>query len=67
MANAVGRLVSLALASGIDAAVISRTLSGIGGEDPPVFCGEGVLVRSIPDAISKILAFGKNSDMVDKP
>ena len=55
MANAVGRLVSLALANGVDVAVVSRTLAGIGGEDPPVFFGEGIVVRSIPDARSKIL------------
>lgn len=55
MVNALGRVVSLALMSGVSAADVSRTLSGISGEDPPVWWGDGVQVRSIPDALAKVL------------
>ena len=54
MANALGRIVSLALAGGIPADAVSRTLSGIGGEDPPVWWN-GTQIRSIPDAVAKVL------------
>jgi ribonucleoside-diphosphate reductase alpha chain len=51
--EAIGRLVSLALRSGVDVEKIVEQLKGIGGEHP-VFQKDG-LVLSIPDAISRIL------------
>ena len=51
--EAVCRLISLALRSGIPVEEIIDQLGGIGG-DAQVF-GNGVLVRSMPDAIAKIL------------
>jgi ribonucleoside-diphosphate reductase alpha chain len=52
-AEAIGRLVSLALRSGIDLEKIVKQLEGIGGESP-IFQKDG-LVLSIPDAIGRIL------------
>ena len=52
-AEALGRLVSLALRSGVDPREVIFQLKGIGGADP-VFT-EGGLVQSIPDAMAKIL------------
>ncbi|WP_027362013.1 vitamin B12-dependent ribonucleotide reductase [Halodesulfovibrio aestuarii] len=52
-AEAIGRLVSLALRSGIEPIDIVRQLKGIGGEHP-VFQKKGLLL-SIPDAIAWIL------------
>ena len=51
--EAIGRLVSLALRSGVKVDKIVEQLKGIGGEHP-VFQKDG-LVLSIPDAISRIL------------
>ncbi len=51
--EAIGRLVSLALRSGVKVESIVEQLKGIGGEHP-VF-QEGGLVLSIPDAISRVL------------
>ncbi|MCP4747757.1 MAG: vitamin B12-dependent ribonucleotide reductase [Desulfobacteraceae bacterium] len=51
--EAIGRLVSLALRSGVDVREIIEQLKGIGGEHP-VFQDDG-LVLSIPDAISRVL------------
>ena len=51
--EAIGRLVSLALRSGVDVTQIVDQLKGIGGEYP-VF-QDGGLVLSIPDAISRVL------------
>ncbi len=51
--EAIGRLVSLALRSGIMVEDIVEQLKGIGGEHP-VFQKDG-LVLSIPDAIGKVL------------
>jgi ribonucleoside-diphosphate reductase alpha chain len=51
--EAIGRLVSLALRSGVTADKIVNQLKGIGGEHP-VF-QEGGLVLSIPDAIARVL------------
>ncbi len=51
--EAIGRLVSLALRSGVKVEKIVDQLRGIGGEHP-VFQKDG-LVRSIPDAISRVL------------
>ena len=52
-AEAIGRLVSLALRSGIDVREIVRQLKGIGGEHPK-FQKKGLLL-SIPDAIAWVL------------
>lgn len=52
-AEAIGRLVSLALRAGIEPIAIVRQLKGIGGEHP-VFQKKGLLL-SIPDAIAWIL------------
>ena len=51
--EAIGRLVSLALRSGVPVSQIVEQLKGIGGEHP-VF-QEGGLVLSIPDAIARVL------------
>jgi ribonucleoside-diphosphate reductase alpha chain len=51
--EAIGRLVSLALRSGLKVDAIVEQLRGIGGEHP-VFQKDG-LVLSIPDAIAKVL------------
>ena len=51
--EAIGRLVSLALRSGVDVSQIIDQLKGIGGEHP-IF-QDGGLVLSIPDAISRVL------------
>ncbi len=50
--EAIGRLVSLALRSGVDVDKIVKQLEGIGGEYP-VFQKDG-LVLSIPDAIARV-------------
>ncbi|MFP4516060.1 MAG: vitamin B12-dependent ribonucleotide reductase [Desulfovibrionales bacterium] len=52
-AEAIGRLVSLALRSGVDVREIVGQLKGIGGEHP-VFQKKGMLL-SIPDAVAWIL------------
>ena len=52
-AEAIGRLVSLALRSGIDVRDIIGQLKGIGGEHP-VFQQKSLLL-SIPDAIARVL------------
>jgi ribonucleoside-diphosphate reductase alpha chain len=52
-AEAAGRLVSLALRSGISVKDVVEQLEGIGGSSP-VF-SEGKLVMSIPDAIATVL------------
>ncbi len=52
-AEALGRLVSLALRSGVEPDEVIRQLKAIGGSEP-IFT-EGGLVQSIPDAIAKIL------------
>jgi ribonucleoside-diphosphate reductase alpha chain len=51
--EAIGRLVSLLLRSGVEVHEIVEQLKGIGGEHP-VF-QEGGLVLSIPDAIARVL------------
>ena len=51
--EAIGRLVSLALRSGVKVGAIVEQLKGIGGEHP-IF-QDGGLVLSIPDAISRVL------------
>ena len=52
-AEAIGRLASLALRSGIPAIEVAQQLKGIGGSEPTFHNGE--LVQSIPDAIAKVL------------
>jgi len=49
----VGRLVSLALRSGVDVRDVVAQIKGIGGEHP-VYRGKGLLL-SIPDAIAWVL------------
>jgi len=52
-AEAIGRLVSLALRSGVDVADVVAQLKGIGGESP-VF-EKKRLILSLPDAVSHVL------------
>jgi len=52
-AEAIGRLVSLALRSGVSVKDVVTQIKGIGGEHP-VFRGKGLLL-SIPDAIAWVL------------
>jgi len=52
-AEALGRLISLALRSDVDVKEVISQLKGIGGSEP-IFT-DGGLVQSIPDAIAKIL------------
>jgi ribonucleoside-diphosphate reductase alpha chain len=62
-AEAIGRLISLALRSGVEPKEVVNQLKGIGGSEP-IFT-EGGLVTSIPDAIAKVLGrhfgAGKNN------
>jgi ribonucleoside-diphosphate reductase alpha chain len=52
-AEAIGRLTSLALRSGISADQVVNQLKGIGGSEPTFH--NGSLVQSIPDAIAQVL------------
>lgn len=52
-AEALGRMISLALRSGVDPKDVIAQLKGIGGSEP-IFT-EGGLVQSLPDAIAKVL------------
>jgi ribonucleoside-diphosphate reductase alpha chain len=52
-AEALGRLISLALRSGVETEEVIRQLKGIGGSEP-IFT-EGGIIQSIPDAIAKVL------------
>lgn len=52
-AEAIGRLTSLALRSGISAEEIVSQLKGIGGSEPTFH--NGSLIQSIPDAIAQVL------------
>lgn len=54
-AEAIGRLISLALRSGIKVRDIVRQVKGIGGEMPVFQSGKQGQVQSIPDAISWVL------------
>jgi len=51
-AEAIGRLVSLALRSGVEVREIVQQLKGIGGENPKFM--KKHLVKSIPDAIAHV-------------
>ena len=65
-AEALGRMISLALRTGVAPKEVISQLKGIGGSEP-IFT-EGGLVQSIPDAIAKVLerSFG-NLDAKSKP
>jgi len=52
-AEAIGRLISLALRTGISTEEVVSQLKGIGGAEP-IF-SQGLLVQSIPDAIAQVL------------
>ncbi|MGE5342729.1 MAG: adenosylcobalamin-dependent ribonucleoside-diphosphate reductase [Candidatus Omnitrophota bacterium] len=52
-AEAIGRLISLALRSGIPTEEIVSQLRGIGGSEPTFH--NGTLIHSIPDAIAQVL------------
>jgi ribonucleoside-diphosphate reductase alpha chain len=52
-AEALGRMISLALRSGVAPQEVISQLKGIGGSEP-IFT-EGGLVQSIPDAIAQVL------------
>jgi ribonucleoside-diphosphate reductase alpha chain len=52
-AEALGRLISMALRSGVEPQEVIYQIKGIGGAEP-IFT-EGGLVQSIPDAIAKVL------------
>ncbi len=52
-AEALGRMISLALRSGVEAEDVITQLKGIGGSEP-VFSEAG-LIQSIPDAIAKVM------------
>lgn len=54
-AEAIGRLTSLALRSGVEVADIVRQIKGIGGEVPVFQQGKHGQVMSIPDGISWVL------------
>ena len=54
-AEAIGRLVSLALRSGIGVKEIVAQIKGIGGEAPMFQPGKQGQIQSIPDAISWVL------------
>ena len=54
-AEAIGRLVSLALRSGIEVEEIVRQIKGIGGEAPVFHQGKQGQVQSIPDGIAWVM------------
>ena len=64
-AEAIGRLVSLALRSGISVREIVKQIKGIGGEHP-IFQKKGLLL-SIPDAIAWVLENRYLSDQAPVP
>lgn len=53
LAEAIGRLISIALQKGVSLEELSQTLIGITGSRP--VWNEGMLVKSVPDGIGKIL------------
>ncbi len=53
LAEAIGRLISIALQKGVKVEEISQTLIGITGSRP--IWNEGILVKSVPDGIGQIL------------
>jgi len=62
LAEAIGRLVSIALQNGVSIQDISKTLRGITGSRP--VWNEGKLIKSVPDGIAQILLeqFGENNN-----
>ena len=64
--EAISRLISLALRSGVNVDDIIDQLTGIGGASP--IYQEGEMVMSIPDAIAKVLKkhFGNGHHKVDR-
>jgi ribonucleoside-diphosphate reductase alpha chain len=62
LAEAIGRLISIALQKGVDVEELSKTLMGITGSRP--VWNEGILVKSVPDGIGQILLneFGKKKN-----
>jgi len=65
-AEAIGRLVSLALRSGVEVREIVQQLKGIGGENPKFM--KKHLVKSIPDAIAHVFESRyMQGDKVDHP
>jgi ribonucleoside-diphosphate reductase alpha chain len=60
LAEAIGRLISIAFQKGVKVEEISQTLQGITGSRP--VWNEGILVKSVPDGIGQILMsrFGEN-------
>ena len=61
LAEAIGRLISIALQKGVNLAELSQTLIGITGSKP--VWNEGNLIKSVPDGIGQILLseFGKKT------
>jgi len=53
LAEAIGRLISMALQKGVSVEELSQTLLGITGSRP--VWNEGILVKSVPDGIGQIL------------
>src|SRR5690606_28285532 len=53
LAEALGRVISVALQSGVDPRALSRQLRGIGGSSPVGFGPNRV--RSVPDAVGQVL------------
>jgi len=67
LAEAIGRLISIALQKGVTVEELSQTLIGITGSRP--VWNEGVLVKSVPDGIGKILLseFGDEAKVNHEP
>jgi ribonucleoside-diphosphate reductase alpha chain len=65
--EAICRLISLALRSGVDVEEIIDQLKGIGG-DSQIF-GDGGVIRSVPDAVAKVLYkhFGNGKKVKQDP
>jgi len=60
LAEAIGRLISIALQNGVSIKEISKTLRGITGSRP--VWNDGNLIKSVPDGIAQILLEQFNSD-----
>ena len=66
LAEAIGRLISIALQKGVTLEELCETLIGITGSRP--VWNNGILVKSVPDAIGQILLteFGKQKSVINK-
>jgi ribonucleoside-diphosphate reductase alpha chain len=66
LAEAIGRLISISLQKGVTVEELSQTLIGITGSRP--VWNEGILVKSVPDGIGKILLseFGNDAKVPDE-